>query len=169
MKILIFWNRSWTYNCPTRWYTVVDEMSVWRRVVDAMSVDELSRNHFFMRHCIISLQYTILFRCRTWPQYMITLRHIPTLHCMNTLHYYLILMHHIPSLHCIILHNCMRLHDSKNEMILLFVFFADNNNCIVVFYDRQRFAVDYCGERMSPFRLALRHPHPSGTSHPLLH
>jgi len=27
------------YNCPTRWYTVVDEMSV-----DEMSVDELSWN-----------------------------------------------------------------------------------------------------------------------------
>jgi len=27
------------YNCPVRWYTVVDEMSV-----DEMSVDEVSRN-----------------------------------------------------------------------------------------------------------------------------
>src|SRR6218665_576886 len=38
------------YNCPVRWYTVVDEMSVYRRnvcrrsVVDEMSVDELSWN-----------------------------------------------------------------------------------------------------------------------------
>ena len=36
------------YNCPVRWYTVVDEMSVdemsRRSVVDEMSVDELSWN-----------------------------------------------------------------------------------------------------------------------------
>src|SRR6218665_3241495 len=28
MKIMICRNRSWMCNCPTRWYTVVDEMSV---------------------------------------------------------------------------------------------------------------------------------------------
>ena len=36
------------YNCPVRWYTVVDEMSVdemsRRSVVDEMFVDELSWN-----------------------------------------------------------------------------------------------------------------------------
>ena len=37
MKIMICLNRSWMYNCPIRWYTVVDEMSV-----DEMSVDEVS-------------------------------------------------------------------------------------------------------------------------------
>ena len=36
MKIMIFSNRSWMYNSPVPWYTVVDEMSV-----DEMSVDEL--------------------------------------------------------------------------------------------------------------------------------
>src|SRR6218665_1386564 len=41
MKIMIRLNRSWVYNCPVRWYTVVDEMSV-----DEMSVDELSWNHY---------------------------------------------------------------------------------------------------------------------------
>ena len=30
------------YNCPTRWYTVVDEMSVDEMSVDEMSVDEMS-------------------------------------------------------------------------------------------------------------------------------
>jgi len=30
------------YNCPTRWYTVVDEMSVDEMSVDEMSVDEVS-------------------------------------------------------------------------------------------------------------------------------
>src|SRR6218665_1611948 len=39
MKIMIFWNRSWMYNCPVPWYTVVDEMSV-----DEMYIDELSWN-----------------------------------------------------------------------------------------------------------------------------
>ena len=29
------------YNCPVRWYTVVDEMSVDEMSVDEMSVDEL--------------------------------------------------------------------------------------------------------------------------------
>jgi len=37
MKIMIFLNRSWMYNCLARWYTVVDEMSVVE-----MSVDEVS-------------------------------------------------------------------------------------------------------------------------------
>ena len=32
------------YNCPVRWYTVVDEMSVDEMSVDEMSVDELSWN-----------------------------------------------------------------------------------------------------------------------------
>ena len=30
------------YNCPVRWYTVVDEMSVDEMSVDEMSVDEMS-------------------------------------------------------------------------------------------------------------------------------
>ena len=30
------------YNCATRWYTVVDEMSVDEMSVDEMSVDEVS-------------------------------------------------------------------------------------------------------------------------------
>jgi len=34
---MICLNRSWMYNCTTRWYTVVDEMSV-----DEMLVDEVS-------------------------------------------------------------------------------------------------------------------------------
>jgi len=34
------------YNCPVRWYTVVDEMSVDEMSVDEMSVDELSWNPF---------------------------------------------------------------------------------------------------------------------------
>ena len=32
------------YNCPLRWYTIVDEMSVDEMSVDEMSVDELSWN-----------------------------------------------------------------------------------------------------------------------------
>src|SRR6218665_2748960 len=42
MKIMICRKRSWMYNCPTRWYTVVDEMSVDEMSVDEMSVDEVS-------------------------------------------------------------------------------------------------------------------------------
>ena len=44
MKIMICRNRSWMYNYPVRWYTVVDEMSVDEMSVDEMSVDELSWN-----------------------------------------------------------------------------------------------------------------------------
>ena len=38
---MICLNRSWMYNCLTRRYTVVDEMSV-----DEMSADELSWNRW---------------------------------------------------------------------------------------------------------------------------
>jgi len=34
-------------NWTTRWYTIVDEMSVEEMSVDEMSVDELSRNRIF--------------------------------------------------------------------------------------------------------------------------
>jgi len=34
------------YNCPTRWYRVVDEMSVDKMSVDEVSFDELSWNQY---------------------------------------------------------------------------------------------------------------------------
>ena len=36
------------YNCPTRWYTVVDEMSV-----DEMSVDEVSYRRNVRRRIVV--------------------------------------------------------------------------------------------------------------------
>ena len=53
------------YNCPVRWYTVVNEMSVDEMSVDEMSVDELSWNHsnvyeakrFFLLCDVIIISY----------------------------------------------------------------------------------------------------------------
>src|SRR6218665_12046 len=52
MKVTICENRSWMYNCPVPWYTVVDDMSVDKMSVDAdeMSVDELSWSR--LRHLV---------------------------------------------------------------------------------------------------------------------
>src|SRR6218665_3824622 len=53
MKIMIFLNRSWMYNCSQRWYTEVDEMSVDEMSVDEMSVDEMSVDEMSVRRSVV--------------------------------------------------------------------------------------------------------------------